>query len=434
MAKSPTSTKIVSKKHLARLERERIQNKYIVTAAIAVIVIVVLLIGYGVLDQNVLAYNRPVAKVGDSVITVRDFQTTVRWTRYQLIQQYQQTAQLAQMFGSDESSASYFQNSLTQIQSQLDGTETMGSEVLDNLITNELIRQEAARRGITVTKEEVDQSLEASFGFFPNGTPTPEVVPTGLPTSTLSPGQLTLVPPTATATVTPTAAPTDTATPGAPTATTEPTSATPATTATITPSATPYTEEGFQGQKTEFLDRLKDINADEAFLRSLLENNLYYTKVRDAITADIAREQDQVWARHILVADENVAKTTLEQIRDGADFVALAAELSIDASNKDNGGDLGWFGPGKMVKEFEDAAYALEVGEISEPVKTSNGYHIIQLLGHEVRSLTSEEYEQAKDTKFQEWITTELAKDTIKKYDTWKTNVPTDPSLGDTPS
>jgi len=95
-------------------------------------------------------------------------------------------------------------------------------------------------------------------------------------------------------------------------------------------------------------------------------------------------------AQHILVnfgTDTNAAKTKAEQIaqrlRGGEDFVKLAAENSDDPSNKFKGGDLGWFGKGAMVKEFEDAVTAAAIGEIVGPVKSQFGYHIIRVKGRQ---------------------------------------------------
>lgn len=86
----------------------------------------------------------------------------------------------------------------------------------------------------------------------------------------------------------------------------------------------------------------------------------------------------EIKARHILVEDEATAKEVKKKLDEGAKFEDLAKEYSTDPGSAANGGDLGWFGPGRMVPEFEEAAYALNVNEISGPIKTQNGFHIIQ--------------------------------------------------------
>ncbi|RPH75026.1 hypothetical protein EHM76_02485, partial [bacterium] len=94
-------SKIVTKKHLARVERENIQNRWIMTASIIVIVLIVGILGYGILDQNVLRGQQPIAKVDGDAISTNEFSAFVRYYRWQVIQQYQSTSELAQMFGSD---------------------------------------------------------------------------------------------------------------------------------------------------------------------------------------------------------------------------------------------------------------------------------------------------------------------------------------------
>ncbi len=89
---------------------------------------------------------------------------------------------------------------------------------------------------------------------------------------------------------------------------------------------------------------------------------------------------EQVHAMHILVADLATAQQVEKELIAGADFAALAAKYSTDTGSKAKGGDLGWFERGKMVTEFEDAAFALQPGETSEPVKTQYGYHIIRVV------------------------------------------------------
>ncbi len=99
-------------------------------------------------------------------------------------------------------------------------------------------------------------------------------------------------------------------------------------------------------------------------------------------------------AAHILVATEQEAKDIKAALDAGGDFAKLAAEKSSDSSAQ-NGGDLGWFGLGMMVKPFEDAVLALEPGKISDPVQTDFGWHIIKL--DEVRNAQAPKLEEVKD-------------------------------------
>ena len=89
-------------------------------------------------------------------------------------------------------------------------------------------------------------------------------------------------------------------------------------------------------------------------------------------------------AAHILVATEDEAKTITAELDGGADFAAIAKEKSTDRGSAAAGGDLGWFGVGMMVKPFEDAVIAMNAGEISAPVESQFGWHIIRL--NEVRT------------------------------------------------
>jgi peptidyl-prolyl cis-trans isomerase C len=85
-------------------------------------------------------------------------------------------------------------------------------------------------------------------------------------------------------------------------------------------------------------------------------------------------------ASHILVKDRELANTILKKLKQGAEFSALAREFSTCPS-RDKGGDLGWFGPGKMVKPFEEAVNRLSNGGLSNVVQTQFGYHIIKKTG-----------------------------------------------------
>lgn len=86
----------------------------------------------------------------------------------------------------------------------------------------------------------------------------------------------------------------------------------------------------------------------------------------------------EVRASHILVKTEDEAQNLYNEIKNGKSFAEIAQENSLCPSGQ-NGGDLGFFGKGVMVKPFEDAAFSLEVGELSKPVETQFGWHLIQI-------------------------------------------------------
>ena len=89
---------------------------------------------------------------------------------------------------------------------------------------------------------------------------------------------------------------------------------------------------------------------------------------------------NKIKCSHILVQKQSDAIAILDRIKKGEKFGKLARELSIDTGSAKRDGNLGFFGRGKMVKEFETAAFNLQMGQISEPIKTQYGYHIIKRL------------------------------------------------------
>ena len=126
-------------------------------------------------------------------------------------------------------------------------------------------------------------------------------------------------------------------------------------------------------------------NEDRAFLASVAIDAIAFDTIADAdvqalYDANFADAGgDLEWnASHILVATEEGAQSLIDQLNDGADFVALAQEFSTGPSGP-NGGALGWFGTGMMVPEFETAVAGLEAGEISAPVQTQFGWHVVKL-------------------------------------------------------
>lgn len=106
------------------------------------------------------------------------------------------------------------------------------------------------------------------------------------------------------------------------------------------------------------------------------------------------KEEKQVHARHILLATEEEAKEAKKKIDSGKSFEEVAKDYSKDATSAKNGGDLGFFTRDKMVKEFADAAFSMKKGEVSGPVKTSFGYHIIKV--EEIGKMPVPTFEEVK--------------------------------------
>jgi peptidyl-prolyl cis-trans isomerase C len=115
-------------------------------------------------------------------------------------------------------------------------------------------------------------------------------------------------------------------------------------------------------------------------------------KVYDEVSGS-QKPEPEVHARHILVATEDEAKAALKRVKGGEDFAKVADEVSKDPGSQ--GGDLGWFTKDRMVPEFADAAFKLDKGQISEPVKSQFGWHVIKMEDKRTKSFPA--FEQVKD-------------------------------------
>jgi len=419
MPKTKSKPSSVNKKHVAHLQQVRRQSKIIQYTAIGIFAAVVILLLVGFISQAGFPPYQNVATVNGEGIRKGLFVARAKMQTMNLINQKAQYDQFAQAFGVDPATDPNFASAYNQITTLLGDPQTLGQQVLDGMVEEVLIRQEAERRGITVSDEEINKAMQEGFGFYPNGTPTPAPTATEIALPTLNPTQLALV------TITPTASPFPTPTidlSATPTATLAPTATnTPGPSPTALPTETPYTQAGYEAQVKDTRDNFaKQAGLTEAQFRALFVSNILRKKLSDVITADVGATQEQVWAQHILVQTEEEAKDVLKRLDAGEDWSKVAAEVSIDTSNKDRGGDLGWFGRGAMVSEFEDAAFALKAGETSQPVKTQFGYHIIRVLGHEDRPISDTDLQQAKTDAFSKWLSDARAAAKIKTYEFWK--------------
>jgi foldase protein PrsA len=283
---------------------------------------VVPLIGY--YREVVSKGSQPVAYVDNQPISLDDF---MKLYGFELINLDGQAQQMRQLAAQNPQSSSMFSQQIQRLETQ---RSSLDSTVLNEMLEQKIVAREAAARGITVSTADEDARIAKDFGG-PEPTPAPTAAPDASPTPEGSP--------------------------------------------VVTPLAT-----------LAPIDRLRQGLANYKFMNEadyralVVRPALLSEKLQDTFAKDVGATEPQIHARHILLETEDAAKAAKERLDKGESFEKLAAELSKDASNKDKGGDLGWFGKGKMTKPFEDAAFDLPVNQISEPVKTSFGAHIIQVL------------------------------------------------------
>ena len=350
-----------TRKQLARREREAIQLRRIWIALTVVGMLAIGVLGFGAYQEFIAKPNAPVAIVNGVPIRTSDYQRMVHYEQWRLRVQaaelQQRQAQLDPEAEGQEFMAQYLSQQLQQVQAMM---PQMPRQTVQRMIDDELVRQEAQRRGITVSDEELQQAIEEQFGYY-------RIPPTPVPTPT---------PVTETLSI-----------------------------ATPVPTPTPLTLEQFREAYDNYVKIIREqTSMSEAELREVFRDALLRQKLQDALAAEMPTEAEQVHARHILVETEEEAQQVLERLNKGEPFELLAQELSTDESNKNEGGDLGWFPRGQMVSAFEEAAFDAEVGEVVGPVQTSFGWHVIKVEGHERRELEPTMLRFQQSQALQNWL------------------------------
>jgi hypothetical protein len=367
----PAAEETRKQAHHRRKDEERNRRLMIGLAAVAALLII--LIGAGLLQELVIKPGQPIATVNQARISSQEYRKRVLFDWY-------------------------------QANNQVQDPQGSSVQVLDQMIDEELIREQARQRGITVSPDEVTAYIEKQFGYLrnpPTPTPAPSISPTPLPSPT--PG-------------------------GSPTP-------------TPLPTPTPVSLESYQSAYKSYVERLgKATGFKESDFRALAELDLLRQKLYDVVSADVPTTEEQVRAQHILVriiepqptatplpegqptptpdpsaqptpvpvsADQALARiiAVKKQLDAGADFATLAKQYSEDTGSKDQGGELGWFGKSQMVAEFADAAFKLQPGQVSDPVKTQFGYHLIKVEERDpARTIDAYTLQQNKSAAFQKWL------------------------------
>ncbi len=414
-APSARQPRLLRETHTKAERDAQIQRLLVLVTGAVLGITAIILIGALIFDQLIIP-NQVVARVNGETITVSEFERRVRIERFLISSQINAAINQYRAFGFDDATINqqlFSQPPFSTYINELNIPDQLGNRVINTMVDDEVVRQELARRGITVDQEALQKQINRFFGYDPEAglfTPTPTITPTTSPTPFVSP----------TPSPTPTATPISEATP------TESPTEFPTATPTNTPDATQRADD-FNRNRTDYYSAVRSsASVSDADINAYFETLALREALRDALSADLPRTTPFVNVRHILVGSEEEANQALAALNAGESFAALAAAISIDQSNKERGGDLGWAPPANYVEEFATAVTEAEIGALVGPVQTQFGWHIIQVRGREEREMNDSDYERAKETRLTEYIQQlrEAAGSGIEILDTWIDYVP----------
>lgn len=435
MAKQQTQPgRAPTRKQLALSRREREQLRYIYLGLGLVAALILIVLGIGLYQTYVLEPNSPVASVEGIEISTRDYQNRVRYERFLLDSQYQQilqqqvalaqpgNEQLAQILGSQ------FEQMAGQILQQ---RSVLDRQTVETMIEDKLVEVEAKKRGLEASDEEVNEYINEFLASRAGGLTAKSATETVTARAEAS-ATASLWTPTPTFTPSPTITPTEVITPSEAITPT----ATPANTPTPapTPTLTVIDENALQTEYANWLQILNDtVGLDETQYRQIIRAAVLKDKLQEALGEETPKVAEQAHARHILVETEDEAKEVIERLNKGEDFAELAKELSKDTASGLEGGDLGFVPRGRFVEAVEEPVFTLPVGQVSEPIQSDFGWHVIEVLEREERELSPTDYQLSQRQAYSKWLTDTRAAADVQEFWTIEKAPEDDTSLLEAP-
>ena len=365
--------------HLSRREKDSIKRRAVIAGAGFVAALIALILLYAYLNEYVLQARATVARVGTTNISASTYAAALGT---ELAHRVYYTRQVQQILPKLVSEAAEDPATLSNATSRLLAQQEQQTAIPAQLHVGANgrghhrtprrplraaipIRKPSGRKPPQPTSAHLAKRSCATSILSFISPPAPEIIPVTADDEIRQSDQMLM---RAELLSSQSAAATATALPVTPSPTAAPVTSTP-----IVPTPTPAMDARVEAylagtgmSRETFAERVQD-----AWWRQRLE--------QDAIAA-VPASQSQVHARHILIATEEDAALAKERLEAGEDFAELAAEMSLDPSAKENGGDLGWFPKGVMTPTFELAAFELAPGQTSDPIQTPFGFHIIEVL------------------------------------------------------
>ena len=410
----------------SRAEREAEVQRRVLIGTIGTLVAVVLLVGIAVLYDQVITPRQAVAEVNGESVSISEFEERIRIERALISEQTSNVAnQLIDLgFTADVNEAinqAYqFDPRVRQGIDELQATDRLALRVLNEMIDDLLVEQEAEERGISVTEEDIDAEVERFLeidrddyevlNIDPESTPEVEPTATLTPTPILSPTP-TIVP---SATNTPAISPTPTLTPF--------------------PSATPAPTLDAVEQVADIEDQVgafySFVGREASVGRGDIREYFRIQALRRKLAEEVVEQPEMaIWvnSRQILVETEEEARDIIDALNAGESFAALARVSSLDTQSASSGGELGWRNTIEFGEERRDAFRTQEIGAISqEPIETDAGYFILQVREREEREMEDYEREAVLQEEFDLWLEEfrDSEENETETFDVWVDHVP----------
>jgi len=342
-----------TKKQIAMSRRDARQNRIIALSLAGVALVIVLILGFGVLQELVIKPNRPVAIVNGTEIKAdlyQDLVTYYRYNQYTTMANLEQGLQDLQNSGEDnEFLVSFYQQQLDQMKAQLD---SLPNAALETMIEDELIREKADEEGIVVTLQDAQQAINDDLA------------------QALSQPQQTI---TETETL---------------------------------PEPTPVPQSEIDNLYSSILDNIK---ISKASFEEIRRRELVRSDLQELLASRVATTGLVVHAQIIETETEEEAIAAKDRIAAGEEFSVVAQEVSTDTMTVDAGGDLGWVAEGQVSASYgqplEDAIFGLEPGSEARALQSGDKFYVVQVLERDENGpLPDEVVSQRQSTALDDWL------------------------------
>lgn len=392
-----------TRKEYLLTRKQQQQFRQIRLALFALVGFLVLILAVGAVFEYIVKPGQPVADINGTEIAVSDFKQRVSFERVQTLNTLDS---LYEAVGGDVNQLSQFAGAQLNA---LAAPAAMGEQVLFQLIDEELIRQEASKRGITVSDSDIDTALAEQFNFYDGELPPEEVSDEPEPTPTITP----IVNEVAEAESEPTVEP-------------EP-----------IPAATAVSREAYDEQLQEQLDEVIQAGGSEASFRERIKIGLLSEKLQDALAEDegIETEELQVKILYLAFTTQAEANGVVAGVNAGTEYLTAWNEIRSAervTATQPFASEFQWIAPTAISSSLGSEALTivetLSVGGVSDVFAGNNDrFYVIQLQGREDRQISESTLTSQKSQLLQEWI--DDAEQDVQIYARWQNDVPNRPIL-----